>query len=328
MTPARFLGSMGAALSLIWSPLAAQSPDSLVKMLDSPDWQVRADAAVRLYDVPVAEFPASAASTIIALLEREALKPDTIPPAVGESYGEYEIDLVGVALRLKDPASLRGMALLGIQTGSDAKRFVASYGATSLPFLEEAWQRSAYGRNDVLITLGMMLGQYPDKLTDDAAATARSMILRGWTENQQDGVVWAALRGPLPDLAPLVDDLAASKPDDGFLVRARPRLDSMRDRTATPDLARELGGWLAAICAQANDARVGACESLQNLLTDARKQITAGRTTPAVNTLRAFVKRANQARIAGVLTDAEHRLLVGNGAYLIDRLGQPPGRRH
>ena len=139
MTPVRCLGAVGAALPLVCSPLAAQSPDSLVKQLDSPDWRVRADAAVRLYDVPVAELPADAASKIVALLEREALTSDTVPPAEGESYGEYEIDLVGVALRLNDAAALRGMALLGIQTGSDAERFVASPGAASLPFLEEGW---------------------------------------------------------------------------------------------------------------------------------------------------------------------------------------------
>jgi hypothetical protein len=40
------------------------------------------------------------------------------------------------------------------------------------------------------------------------------------------------------------------------------------------------------------------------------------------------VKHANQARIAGVLTDAEHGLLAGNGVSLIARLGQPPGDRH
>ena len=102
----------------------------------------------------------------------------------------------------------------------------------------------------------------------------------------------------------------------------------MRERAPAPDLARGLAGWLAAICAQANGEKVGVCESLQKLLADALQQITAGRTTPAVNTLSAFVKRADQAHTAGALTDAEHGLLAGNGVYLIDRLGQPPGRRH
>lgn len=34
-----------------------------------------------------------------------------------------------------------------------------------------------------------------------------------------------------------------------------------------------------------------------------------------------------QARTAGVLTEAEHRLVAGNGVYLRERLGQAPGHR-
>lgn len=67
---------------------AAQDPDSLVGLLQSPNWRTRSVAVARLNQLPVAALPSEFAPTAIALLEREATAPD---PQIGrgEGYGEY-----------------------------------------------------------------------------------------------------------------------------------------------------------------------------------------------------------------------------------------------
>src|SRR6266487_6074011 len=112
----------------------AQQPAEILRALDSPDWQARSSAIHVLNDLPVASLPAGFAEKVIALFEREAVDSAPGPkPEGGEGYGEYLIALMEGVVRLRDPRSLRGMALLGIQMSREAQEFVAEQGAAVLP---------------------------------------------------------------------------------------------------------------------------------------------------------------------------------------------------
>ncbi|MGH7673631.1 MAG: hypothetical protein ACREMV_00035 [Gemmatimonadales bacterium] len=116
------------------------SLDSLVRLLDSPDWHERSDAIAILGRLPPDSLPPGYGPKVIALLEREALQPNAAL-GQGEGYGEYQLALVRAVRRLKDPTSLRGVALLGVGTSRRSAEFVASHGAAGLPYLDEAWDR-------------------------------------------------------------------------------------------------------------------------------------------------------------------------------------------
>src|SRR5258705_3530703 len=140
-------------------------PAELLRALDSPDWQTRSSAISNLNDLSVASLPAGFAEKVIALFEREAV--DSVPgpkPDGGEGYGEYLIELMRGVVRLRDPRSLRGMALLGIQMSRKAQEFVAEQGAVALPFLDEAW-RDENARPPVALTWAYMLTTYSARLS-------------------------------------------------------------------------------------------------------------------------------------------------------------------
>ncbi len=302
--------------------LAQTNVDSLVGLFDSPDWHVRANAVFALYMDHSVHLASSYAPRFTALLEREAVGAIAAAPSDENGYGEYEIHLVELTLRFEDPASLRGMALLGIQTSRAAKEFVAQQGAASLPYLDEAWRRDRHSRMSVITTWALLLGKYMGILTREQRLDVKQRLFQA-ADSESLGFAWAAETAPLPEAVPLVELIAATTQFDIVRRRAQQVSTSLRPRRdGLPPgaLLERLTDWLDAICRGAEGARHGACESLGNLLADARTQVAAGRLPAAKNVVSTFADRADTAFHEGALSDAEHRLFAENARYLVERL--------
>src|SRR5439155_26563598 len=150
----RFSLALALALASWLRPLAGQAatPESLVAQLGSPDWIVRSDGLARLSRLPQGSLPASYRDAIVQLLEREATSPDTsaFGEGRGEGYGEYVIQVVDAALDLRDPRTLRGMAIWGSQISNRAEQFLAEQGSAALPYLNEAWSSRYADRHSIV----------------------------------------------------------------------------------------------------------------------------------------------------------------------------------
>src|SRR5206468_3544827 len=183
-----------------------------VTMPASSSFRTRAAGVAMLNAVPVADLRTEGSSALISLLEREAtgqVAYNEVTADGDESWSEYIGDLSFAVLRLNDPRSLRGLALLGIETGRDAQEYVASLGAAALPALDEAWQLKATVRPDVIITWGSLLAVTG---TNALSASDRTVVLSHVGTALSDygvAVATAARRGSIVVLAPALLRIAA-----------------------------------------------------------------------------------------------------------------------
>src|SRR5258708_11455470 len=184
MTPMQYPTSLlFASLILATAPVRsveAQNVDSLTALLSSPIVRIRASALVKLGSLSPAQL-APAASTIISLLEREAMGTATSVADMGfdrgdggDTYKEYVIALSEAALALHDQRATRGIALLGIETSRAAEMFVVAQGSVGAAALEEAWNIQPDSRPSVMSAWGLMLAPGAPTLT---AAALRSVIV-------------------------------------------------------------------------------------------------------------------------------------------------------
>jgi hypothetical protein len=267
---------------------------------------------------------------MIALLEQEATgrapaSADTVAEE-DESYSEYVIDLASGVMRLQDPAALRGLTLLGIQTAQDIQQYVASFGARSLPLLAEAWRLKIDGRPSVITTWAFSANLTgPNALSKEDRQTVLASILAA-SEKYPIAVASAARSGSLVVLMPVLADIAAHTTDEVIRSRAQKAvalLTPARANTSPLTLLDETAQWLAGFCRAEglrSAGRHGACTSLSNRFGNVREHIVAGRTVPAVNVLTAVEREASDARSKGALTAAESSLIVGNAQYIAGRL--------
>jgi len=309
---------LAVAATLGAAPAASQSPDSLVAQLGATDWQRRGDAIARLNLLPVEALPPTFAPTAIALLEREATNPDP-GPREGEGYGEYLIAVMSGVVRLQDPRSLRGLALLGIQMSRGAQEYVASQGAPSLPFLDEAWARSQ--SDAVATTWAYMLGRYATALSRPERLQVIARLVAVLPDNSR-AFTWAAVMGPLPEAVPLVEMVATgdARPETRQAgIRALASLRPVRDRLSSREVLQRVSDWLDAFCWSATGARGDACKMLSVSLTNATSQVESRGLTGTRLALEDLVRQARTARAAGGLRDIEEHFIVGNAEYLSTR---------
>ena len=286
----------------------------LVQDLDSPNWEVRSSAMSRFNDLPIADLPPGFAEKAIRLLEREAVGDPAVNPQPGEGYGEYIISLVEGVLRLRDPRSLRGMALVGIQTSREAEEFVASQGGAALPFLDEAW-RDEDARPSVGETWGYLLAAPAARLTRSDRLRVIRRILTAYRTDAQ-AFTSAVEYGELVIATPLVEQVATA--NESRTVRAvtapvAAGLRRTRDSLAPGPLLEQLSDALDALCLGASAARAGSCASLA----DALRMIVA---RPAAGPLQAFAGRVDAEFAQHVWTDDERRLLADGARYIAARL--------
>jgi hypothetical protein len=323
-TLAVVLGTLGAQAAL------AQDADALASRLTTSNIHVRAEAVARLNALPISALTPAARGAMIALLEQEAtgqapVSADTAAD-VDETYSEYVIDLTSGVMRLQDPAALRGLALLGIQTGRDVQRYVASFGARSLPMLAEAWRLKSDARPSIVTTWALsatLTG--PNALSKEDRQQVLASILAA-SDSYPIAIASAARSGSLVVLMPVLANIAAHTTDEVISSRAEKAislLDPQRAGMSPLALFDETAQWVAGFCGgpgSATGTRNGTCTSLQNRLDNAREHIVAGRVGPAVNVLTAIEREATDARSKGALTAAEAALISDNARYLASRL--------
>lgn len=305
------------------APARAQNADSLLILLDASDWETRATAIAQLNKLPMSELPGGYAEKAIALLEREAVNPDPEATGPGEGYGQYEIKLMRGVLRLQDPRSLRALALNGVEMSREAKHFVASHGGRAIPHLRDAWDSTEANRYAVVQTWGLMLSDYRNRLTDDEATSIRRSLVSAAPEEPL-GFIRAANRIGLLTALPFVQayaDTVQSSLAQQRASAAADRLGSRRQRAGTAELANQFSLTVEAVCSDPDPGpERGACRSLENRLSTARRHIEGGRGKDGSNVLRSFIDKVEQAHGQGAFTDAERTLLVGNAEALIERL--------
>lgn len=161
-----------------------------------------------------------------------------------------------------------------------------------------------------------------------AAALSRGTVSGSVPEMMGVELALEAMRDPafLP-LAQKLHDIAAHA---GLLaqgVEADTRFDRIPQLTAlaasrsTASLAAGLSRIVTAVCG--NDAagrRHGACQSIANDVAAASNHLANGRTTPARNGFESVGKKIDQAYADGAFSPAEHALLVGNVAMVLQRM--------
>lgn len=304
---------VGNGIGQVSSP--ARDPESLVRMLGSPDWQVRSEGAARLNLIPANQLPSNYAATIISLLEQEATSPR--PRMEGEGYGEYLLHVVDGVVRLRDQRSLRGLALLGIETSGAAQEYVASQGAASISVLDEAWGRSH--SDGVAETWAYMLARYAQGLSRSNRLQVVAKLIGVLRENSR-AFTSAAVEAPLPEVVPLVEEIATSDSVPARRQAANEALNvlrPLRDRTSPRDLLSKSSDWLDAVCAES--PRADACQAIRADAANAQTQLETHGISGARPALDELARQARVVHDAGELSDLGYRLVVGNAEYLLTR---------
>ena len=327
-------------LSALGAPAArAQQPvaDSLAAILSTSDVHLRAEVVGRLNALPIDELTPTARAALIALLDAEANGSVAADPrplvAEDETYDEYIIDLTDAVLKLHDPASLRALTLLGIQTGQDAQQWVASFGASSLPALAEAWTAKPEARPTIVNTWAFELA-----LTGANALPVKDRQrvlgdLMAATDEFPIAVAAAARIASLSVLAPTLATVAESTSSDVVRNRAEKAVELLGPvRGATSPLTLlnqtlELARGFCVRPGEGNDARANShpnrpstCGKIRSDLNKARAALDTNRPEAARGALSDAASTAASARAAGVISANEAAAVEGNVSYLLTRI--------
>jgi hypothetical protein len=339
--PARARARLAAAIAvtIFVLPAAASGQgtvaDSLAGVLTTTDVHQRALAVARLNALPLAELTPNARAALVELLDAEATKRVPLdaeqPTDEDETYDEYVIDLTDAVLKLDDPAALRGLTILGIQTGRDVQRWVAARGASSLPALDAAWAADPQSRGGVITTWALML-----RNTGSAAlgAADRARLLGaivGATDDLPIEVAAAARAGSLVALVPALDELSRQADDEVVRNRAAKAVEILapaRDALTPAQALGEAQQLARGFCARpglANDPtshpnRPSVCGVIGADFNKARAALRTGRPADARAALTDAASTAAAARAAGSLAPAEAASVEGNVQYLLGRI--------
>jgi hypothetical protein len=269
--------------------------DSLSRALASPSWPARAEAVARLNEHPVADIPKSVASRMIDLLNREgaadttggAGRDQTGNEADAEARSEYLIALSDGVLRFRDERSLAGLALLGIQTSSEAQRFVASRGAASLPYLELAVRAKPRAAPHAVTTMAYVLRD-TRQLSQTDSARALATIMHASAEHPIAFTSASRIAG-IRDAAPLLARISETQTNElvkASAVRTTAQLRATR-LVVKPDVqVGQLAQTLAAACNALPTATP--CSLPNRLLSLARTAIAKQDSKTAKDELEAF----------------------------------------
>jgi hypothetical protein len=305
---------------------AQTSPDieALTAALDAADLTTRSVAVARLATIPEATLPGATRRKLVSLLEREALAPRVARVDDGEDgeSGTYLIALVRAVVRLRDPASLRGLALLGIQTSLAAQQFMASQGDSSVALLVEAERADSNSRGTVAETRGMMLGEYAARLSSGARTAVRASLL---ATAAIDPLAFAhgAEYARLVEATPVLVALAAQATDEfdrKTLASAAARLSAIRDRAPTTQVLDALTESLGALCLGAKAERLQTCQTMVKTARLVFDHIREARPALARQALRTLAAAATDAMQRGVITLTEGTMIAGTATYLVTRI--------
>jgi hypothetical protein len=281
-------------------------------------------AVAALRTVAPSALPAATRLKLIALLEREATAVSQPRADDGEdsAEGTYRTQLVRLVVRLNEPTSARGLALVGLSINADAQRLVASRGDAAVGLLDEAERVNPTLAGAVAATRGRMLGDYASLLSDASRSTIRAAVLRTAATDPL-AFARAARFGQLVEAAPIVAQLSAAATDEltkSILGDAAGQLTTLRARATTETILDGLTASIAVVCDQAQGARHGACEAMSHHIQSAFADVRAGRSAAAHAVLLALATRADVAARQGVLTPIEGAMISGTATYLATRI--------
>lgn len=328
----RIASGLTVALAMLGAPAAlhaqgAEEPldiTALTAALDATDPSARASAVAALATVTPADLPSATRLKLVALLEREATSPQPARADDGEDgeTGLYLTQLVRAVVRLQEPSSARGLALLGIASNADAQRFVASRGDAAVALLDEAERADADNLGPVTATRGRMLGDYANLLSSTSRTAVRAAVLR---VASVDALAFAraARLARLVEAAPLVTQLAASSTDElerSILGDAAEQLTVLRAAATTESILDGLTASIAALCDKAQGERLLACQSMVKMARTAFDYVRAAKPALAHDILLALAKATDDAARRGAITPMEGTMISGTATYLATRI--------
>ncbi len=302
----------------------------------------RDTALARLAALPVAVLPAETQRVLVAELNRvhQAIQAGTAPGAPGESeerFGDYYMTLVGVVANVDTPEAALALVPAVSVSGGVARR-VAQLGDTAVALLIQQLQSVTQPDDHVALFQSLGLAWFwADSTGSPLSGRSRTQIVAALTAAGLSGVfsdmlgfelALLAIRDPgfLP-LAQRVHDFAATQ---GVLGRSTvvtmedeviPKLTLLAASRSPAALASGLARLVTAVCGtDAAGRRQGACQSLANDIAEALRHLTDGQTTPARKGFESAAKKIDNAYADGAFNDAEHALLAGNVAMLLQRL--------
>ena len=319
-------------MAIIGIPSLAGGQDSappldlaaLTAALDATELSARAAAVATLATVPPATLPTATKLRLISLLEREATTPAVPRPDDGEDSerGLYLVQLVRTVVRLQHRASLRGLALLGLQTSRAAQQFVASQGDTAVSLLAQAERADSSNARVATETRGLMLGEYAAKLSPAARSAVRASLLAAAATDAVTfalAVESARLVEATPVLVALADQ-ATTDLDRAILTQAASKLATLRDQATTDQVLAGLTESVSALCVGAKSARLEKCQAMVKTARLVFDHLRDARPALARQALRTLAAAANDAMRRGTITQTEGTMIAGTATYLVTRI--------
>lgn len=321
----RLLRLAGIALGIAWltgpTRVAAQSVDSLTASLFSTDLLVRGAAVEALARLPLTALPSVTRDALVALLEREATGTQSVDPQqpgdAHESWSEYIIGLADLVQTLGDSRSLRGLALLGIQTSRATQEFVASFGDVAIGPLAEAWATKPDARPSVITTWAIIA-----RSADPATQAVVLQRLLAPDDTFPVALADAAVAGNLTGLVPFLDSLAQSGAlipiVRGAVEEAATALRPAFEALSATALLEQYVDLLSGICLNAKGALRGYCQSSTNGLENSLKHLLRGQAPQVREEVGKVIRRTMEAVSSGVLTPTQANVFVaGLGQTLL-----------
>ncbi len=309
-----------------------------------PTLAARDEALAYLKNIAPRALPAETQRVLIAELNRvhQALKAGTpvgAPGEVPEAFDEYYETLVLVVASLDTKES--ALALLSaVAVSSGVARQGAQLGDTAVTLLIQQLHSATEADEHIAVFQSLGLAWFwADSTGRPLSDRSRTLITAALTDATLTGVhgdmlgvdlALEAMHDPafLP-LAERLHDFAATRGVLGRSTEVSTRTDRIPALTAlaasrsTTSLAAGLARITSAVCGtDAAGRRHGACQSIANDLAAASRHLAEGRTTPARNGFESVGKKLDAAHAAGAFSDAEHALLAGNVALVLQRLAR------
>lgn len=320
-------------------PLTPSEDSTLGRQL-AADYRVRAEAVARIEATPAARVHPSIATNLINELDslaatRLAAAPAAIPDTADEqeSYPEYVISLSRAVARLKDPRSVRALALGGLVTSREIQRFVADQGPQALGPLDTAFAGSDATAPAVVTTWGYALASSASRLRFEDSVYVYARIVLS-SQYYPISFAYAARQANLFELLPELDSIVAQAADSHPVVAAVARSASrklvpVRDSAGPADWLARLRLRTGVVCM--DESRLGSevCRALLGATTRATGSLdNLDRTRLVMAQYRGLLdaavsSRLMSAEVSGSLGQLVNGLLQASGA----RRGGPPGTR-
>ncbi len=224
--------------------------DTTIRKQRAADFRVRAEALARIQAQPPGQIHPSIATNLINELDSVGALRLTVAPIAAaegpeeqEAFPEYVISLSRAVVRLKDPRSVRALALGGLATSREVQRFVAGQGPGGPGLARYGFRRErcdgAGGREH----LGLRSGGKSSRLSFEDSVYVYARIVLS-SQLYPVSFAYATRHAKLFELIPELDSISAratadTQPVLAAVARAASRKLAPVRTAATP------ADWLA-----------------------------------------------------------------------------------